>query len=551
MTRASLPLALLLLPIGLIEGQQSMGSATKVQPRGSARVRGVSAATPRIELRDVAREWGITASNYYGGVTAKKHILEMTGNGAGLVDVNNDGNLDIVLVNGARFESGSRPSALYMNRGGGKFVESPLPTTGWSQGVCAGDVDRDGFADLLMTAYGGSQLLINNRQGRFRAALFPADPGAFHAGCSFLDYDRDGDLDVFVASYVAFSLPAVLRAAKIDPCNWLGLAVFCGPRGFASGANRLYRNDGAGRFTDVSKASGVALNGLHYGLGVTAADFDGDGWPDIYVACDSTPSILYRNDRNGAFTDVAVPAGVAYGENGEEQGGMGVAAGDYDNDGRIDIARTNFIDETATTLYRNSGEWFFSDETVASGMAVHTQYVSWGAAWLDIDQDGRKDLIAANGHIYPELKTGYAMPRMLYYNLGNGAFRDVPLPLPPAVSRGLAIGDLDNDGSPEIVIVNQNGSPSVLKNFGDRGNWVSVKLAGNPVGAAVTVTTGGLKQTSTVASGTSYLSQSDFRQHFGVGAAALIDSIEVLWASGSRSAVKNQPVNREIAISAP
>lgn len=526
----------------LAAAQQGMGSSTKVQPRASAKAKAGPPA-PRIDLRDVAREWGITSPNYYGGAASKKHILEMTGNGAGLVDVNNDGHLDIILVNGARFESGSRPSVLYTNRGAGKFVESPLPSSGWAQGVCAGDVDKDGFTDLLITAYGGNQLLRNDR-GQFRAAPFPAVSGAFHTGCAFLDYDRDGDLDVFVSSYVSFSLPAVLKAVSIAPCNWLGLNVFCGPRGFATGTNHLFRNDG-GRFSNVS---GVALKGLHYGLGVTAADFDNDGWPDIYAACDSTPSILYRNNRDGTFTDVAVTAGVAYGENGEEQGGMGVAAGDYDNDGRIDILRTNFIDETAATLYRNLGEWFFADETVPSGMAVNTKYVSWGAAWMDIDQDGHKDLIAANGHIYPELKAGYAMPRMLYYNLRNGAFRDVPLALAPACSRGLATGDLDNDGAPEVVIVNHNGAPTVLKNYGERGNWIRVNA--KAIGAVVKVMAAGLTQTSVVTSGGSYLSQSDFRQHFGLGSAQRVDRIEVLWPDGTKSALENQPANREVTLSA-
>ena len=529
---------------------QGMGSATKAQPRAS--LKSSSAGTPRIDLRDVAREWGITAPNYYGGVASKKHILEMTGNGLGLVDVNNDGNLDIILVNGSRFTGGPHPSVLYTNEGAGKFRESPLPTTGWAQGVCAGDYDRDGFTDLLITTYGGNQLLRNDRRGRFGVQPFPAVPGAFHTGCAFLDYDRDGDLDLFAASYVAFSLPDVLKAPKIDPCNWLGLAVFCGPRGFAGGSNHLFRNDGGGRFTDVSKAAGIALPGLHYGLGATAADFDGDGWLDIYVACDSTPSILYRNNRDGTFTDVAVPAGVAYGENGEEQGGMGVAVGDYDHDGHFDILRTNFIDETAATLYRNLGEWFFADETVSAGMAVNTRYVSWGAAWIDIDQDGWLDAIAANGHIYPEMKSGYAMPRMLYYNLRNGAFRDVSLPLAPATSRGLATGDLDNDGTPEIVIVNHNGPPTVLKNFGERGHWLRVNLkAPNIVGAVVRVTAGGLTQTSVVSSGSSYLSQSDFRQHFGLGAAGVVDSIEVIWPGGTRSVARSQAVNREVTISAP
>lgn len=227
---------------------------------------------------------------------------------------------------------------------------------------------------------------------------------------------------------------------------------------------------------------------------------------------------------------------------------MGVAAGDYDNDGRIDILRTNFIDETATTLYRNLGDWFFSDETVHAGMGVHTRYVSWGAAWVDLDQDGYKDLIAANGHIYPELKSGYTMPPMLYYNLRNGAFRSVDLNLPPACSRGLATGDLDNDGSPEIVIINHNGPPSVLKNFGQRGNWLRVKAA---AGAVITVHAGGIAQTAVVSSGGSYLSQSDFRQHFGLGAALVATRIEVLWPDGSKSSLENQPANREAVFTAP
>ncbi len=527
-----------------------MGSSTKVQPRTSTKAKS-DLLTPRIDLRDVAREWGVTSANHYGGVAAKKHILEMTGNGVGLVDVNNDGNLDIVLVNGARFESGSRPSVLYTNRGGGKFTESVLPTAGWSQGVCAGDVNGDSFTDLLITAYGGNQLLRNDR-GQFRLIPFPATPGAFHTGCSFFDYDRDGDLDLFVSSYVAFSLTDVMKTAKIAPCNWLGLNVFCGPRGFSGGTNHLFRNEGQGRFIDVSSKAGIRLTGLHYGLGVTSADFDDDGWPDIYVACDSTPSILYRNNRNGTFTDVAASAGVAYGENGEEQGGMGVAVADYDHDGRFDILRSNFIDETSTTLYRNLGEWFFTDETVTSGMAVNTKFVSWGTAWLDLDQDGYPDLVTANGHIYPELKSGYAMPLMLYYNLRNGAFRDLPLPITPASSRGLAIGDLDNDGSPEIVIVNHNGPPTVLKNFGDRGNWVRLKLSGGQaIGAVVKVTSGGITQTTVVSSGSSYLSQSDFRQHFGLGTAREVDLVEVTWPNGSHSTLKNQQVNREFVINAP
>ena len=542
--------------------QTGMGSSTKTVPRPSPKVP-ATVALPKIDFRDVAAQFGVTAPNFYGGERTKRHILEMTGNGVALVDYNQDGKLDILLVNGARLDGTSRPSVLYKNTGAGKFVdatvEAGLVTSGWAQGVCAGDYDNDGFTDLLITRYGGN-LLFHNENGRFRSLDFPRTPDAFHTGCTFFDYDRDGKLDLFVASYVAFPLAQAQRGAAT--CSWLGVSVFCGPRGFPTGVNHLFHNDGQGRFRDVSVSAGIRVEGLHYGLGVTSADFDDDGWPDLYVACDSTPSLLYRNQHDGTFAEVAVPAGVAYGGNGEEQGGMGVAVADVDQDGKLDILRSNFIDETATTLYRNLGELFFSDVTVAAGFGINTRFVSWGAQFIDVDQDGRQDLIVANGHIYPELARAQTtdplvMPRLLYWNLG-GAFVDASARSGAGVlaahsSRGLATGDLDGDGSPEIVIVNMNAPPTILKNYGDRGNWLRVRLVGvesnrSAIGAVVRVTAGGVTQTSVVASGSSYLSQSDFRQSFGLGKLTIVERVEILWPRGRREARENVPVNQEIEV---
>ena len=545
--------------------QQGMGSTSKAVPRGSAKS-SINLAPPRIDLRDVAGAFGISAPNYYGGERSKRHILEMTGNGVALIDYNNDGKLDVLLLNGGRLDGTSKPSVLYKNLGGGKFVdatrEAGLATSGWAQGVCAGDIDNDGFTDLFITRY-GDNLLLKNENGRFRAITFPSTPERFNTGCAFVDYDRDGRVDLFVTSYVSFPMAQAQRAPYTPGCNWLGVAVFCGPRGFAGGDSRLFHNEGGGRFRDVSATAGMRVDGLHYGLGVSAADFDGDGWPDIFVACDSTPSILYHNNHDGTFTDIGVEAGVAYGDNGEEQGGMGSAVFDFNHDGKLDIIRTNFMDETASTLYRNTGGDFFINETVNAGLALHTRFVAWGVQPIDVDQDGYQDLIVANGHIYPELggagkRESFEMPRLFYWNLRNGAFRDLTKSAGAGLavarsSRGLAVGDLDGDGSPEIVISNMNAPPSVLKNFGVKGNGLMVRLTGvksnrAAIGAVVTVRASELTQTSVVMSGTSYLSQSDFRQHFGLGKHSRADQIEVLWPSGVKEAVGGAGAGREIHI---
>jgi hypothetical protein len=337
--------------------------------------------------------------------------------------------------------------------------------------------------------------------------------------------------------------------------------VFCGPRGYPGGQNWLYRNLGA-RFQDVSQKAGIALKNLHYNLGVAVADYDDDGWPDIYVACDSTPSILYRNGHDGTFTDIAVPAGVAYGADGQELGGMGTAPGDFDNDGRIDILKTNFIDETPS-LFHNEGEGYFEDATYLAGLGIHTGFVGWGAEFLDFDQDGWRDILMANGHIYPELKGTkigeyFEQSRLLYWNLRNGAFRDVTaeagkalaLPRP---SRGLATGDLDGDGAPETLVINMNAAPGLLKAYGERGNAILVEAIGtksnrSAIGARVTVTNGGLRQVDEVRSGGSYVSQRDFRLHFGLGSAAKVDRLEIRWPAGQMEAFSDVAANQLVRI---
>jgi hypothetical protein len=548
---------------------QGMGGGAKAVARGSTRAR-LDLTSPKVDFRDIAAAAGLTAPNVYGGLTTKKYVLEMTGNGAAVFDFDNDGKPDIFLVNGARLDDHKATSRIYHNEGDGKFRDvtqnSGLTQTGWGQGVCAGDFDNDGLTDLFVTYFGHNVLYRNLGGGRFEDVTgkfgLPTTGERWGTGCAFLDYDRDGYLDLFVANYLEFNLERAELPGANPFCTWKGLRVFCGPRGYPGGHNILYHNRGGRSFADLTQKAGMALSDLHYNLSVVSSDFDDDGWPDIYVACDSSPSLLYRNNHNGTFTEIAVARGVAYGPDGQEQGSMGVAAGDYDNDGRIDIVKTNFIDETST-LYHNEGDAYFDDQTYPGGLGVNTRFVGWGVSFLDIDQDGWKDIFIANGHIYPELagakvNEAFRQPKTVYWNLRNGAFRDItgeagtPLAA-PRVSRGVAVGDLDGDGAPEILIVNMNESPSLLKNFAPRGNALLVEAVGAKsnrcaIGARVIVTSGKLRLTDEVRSGGSYASQSDFRLHFGLGAATKVDQIEIRWPSGAVEKIQDVEAGRCIQV---
>lgn len=559
----------LLAAAALCHGQGMGGSAPSVT-RASARAKS-DLPTPPIDFRDIAASAGLTAPNVYGGIDRKRYILEMTGNGVAVLDYDNDGHRDLFFPGGTRLDaSGTRSThRLYRNGGKANFTDvtasSGIGKAGWGQGACAGDYDNDGHIDLLVTYY-GANALYRNLGGRFEdvtaAVGLPVTGSRWSSSCLFVDYDRDGLLDLFITNYVRFDLDRALAPGSSPFCFWKGLAVFCGPRGFPTGANLLYKNEDGARFRDVTAPAGIQVPDLHYTLGATASDFNDDGWPDIYVACDSTPSLLYLNRRDGSFAESAVPAGVAYGDAGQEQGGMGAAAGDYDNDGRPDIVKTNFMGETPS-LYRNEGDGFFSDSTFAAGLGVHNAFVGWGVQFLDLDHDGWRDIVMANGHIYPELASAkttetYAQRKLVYWNLRNGAFRDVTAAAglgasQPAVSRGLAAADFDGDGSLEIAISNMNAAPSLLRNFASKGNAIIVELVGaksnrSAIGARVAIHAGGRTLVDEVRSGSSYASQSDLRLHFGLGDASKVERIEVRWPNGGSEQVSAVRANQAVVV---
>lgn len=403
---------------------------------------------PRVEFVDVAAQVGLTARHVTGPEQNKEYILESMGSGVALFDYNNDGFLDVFLVNGTTLEGfpkGQEPTNhLYQNSGDGTFKDvtekAKLVRTGWGHGACVGDVDHDGSDDLFVTYYGQNVLYRNKGDGSFvdvteKAGLLQRAT-RWNTGCSFLDYDKDGNLDLFVANYVNFDLQKSI-AKSDEKCIWKGIPVYCGPQGLPSGTNILHHNNGNGTFTDVSIQSGIAQPSPVYGLGSLVSDFDSDGWPDIYVACDSTANVLYHNEGNGKFTDSALLTGTAYNKDGKEQGGMGVSAADYDGDGYFDIVKTNFDGDTPS-LYRNNGDGTFLDVTLGAGLGLYTYYVGWGAGFLDIDHDGWKDIFMVNGHTYPEvdqhkLDRSYRQPRQVYYNRHNGTFLDLSFQAGPGI----------------------------------------------------------------------------------------------------------------------
>ena len=517
------------------------------------------AAKPAAYFTDKAASAGLTMEIVSGGVDKKKYIIETTGTGVAIFDYDNDGWPDIFVVNGTTLDaapsSASPTNHLYRNNHDGTFTDvtekAGVHHTGWGQGVCVGDYDNDGYEDLYVTYYGKNLLYHNNRNGTFTDVTAKAGVGgtgkAWGSGCAFVDYDRDGKVDLMVATYVDLDLASAPTPGERADCLWKGVPVMCGPRGLPWNANLLYHNRGDGTFEDVTKKAQIDKTNGHYGLSVSTLDFDDDGWPDIYVACDSTQSILYHNNHDGTFTDVAVLAGTAFNEDGLEQAGMGSTIGDYNGDGRLDIFKTNFSDDTST-LYGNRGDGTFDDHTAAAGLGLNTKYLGWGTMFLDFDNDGWPDLLLVNGHVYPEvdsqrLGSDYQEPRILYHNLGNGKFRDISASAGPGItepksSRGMAVGDLWNDGRISAVVSNMNAAPGLLVNqAGNENHWVAVETKGTKsnrdgLGARIRVKAGGRVLLDEVRSGSSYISNSDRRVHFGLGAVNKIDWIEVRWPSG-------------------
>jgi hypothetical protein len=486
-----------------------------------------------------------------------------------IFDYDNDGWPDIFLVNGTRLEgspSGQAPSNhLYRNNQDGTFtdvtVKAGLTATGWGQGVCVGDYDNDGWEDLYVTYYGKNRL-YHNEGGVFTEVAEKAgvvgSGKAWGSGCAFVDYDRDGKLDLMVANYVDFDLATAPAPGQRANCVWKGVPVMCGPRGLPGAKNILYHNKGDGTFEDVTAKAHIDRTDGHYSLSVSTLDFDEDGWPDIYVACDSTPSILYRNNHDGTFTDVAVTAGAAFNEDGREQAGMGTTVADFNGDGHLDIFKTNFSDDTST-LYRNNGDGTFTDATSTAGLGLYTQYLGWGTMFFDFDNDGRPDLILANGHVYPEvdsqhLGSTFKEPRILYHNNGDGTFTDISASAGSGIttaasSRGLAVGDLWNDGRMSAVISNMNSAPSLLVNqIRTPNHWIAIRPVGTKsnrdgIGARILVRAGSRTLVDEVRSGSSYISNSDMRVHFGLGAATKIEWAEIRWPSGLVERFAGLPVD--------
>jgi len=554
---------------------------------GRGRAWPLFAETPRpaVAFTDVTAAAGLLrATNVSGDPDDKQFILEEMGGGAAFFDYDHDGWLDIFLVNGTSLDPGVRDrrprSYLFHNNRDGTFTDvtekAGLTHSGWGQGCCVGDYDNDGHDDLFVTYWGKSVLYHNNGDGTFtdvsESAGVAGSPNRWGAGCCFLDYDRDGHLDLFVASYLNFDPATSPRPGQSDYCRYNDIPVPCGPLGFAGGTNVLYRNQGDGTFADVSEASGIArprgpssmvFVGSNwqptgsYGMGAAAADFDNDGWPDIYVACDTAPSLLYRNNKDGTFREVGVPAGCAFDGEGAALAGMGVGVGDFDGDGWLDIVRTNFS-EQVTTLYRNYGG-AFEEMSLRAGLGVNRKYLGFGVDFFDFDNDGWADIFLVNGHVYSQiankkLHLEYREPKVLYRNLGNGRFEDVSAKAGPAIlaenlGRGCAFGDFDNDGDVDILVNNLDGPPTLLRNEGGSGHGsILVKCVGtksnrSAIGARVTVRIGSHAQIREVMSGGSYYSQSDLRLHFGLGRAAVADSLDIAWPSGLKETFKDLPAH--------
>jgi enediyne biosynthesis protein E4 len=523
---------------------------------------------------NVAGKAGIKTKTVYGDEHRNRYLLETTGSGAAFIDYDNDGWEDIFLVNGTRLDgvAGSEQptNRLYRNNGNGTFAEvtakAGLTRSNWGQGVCVGDYDNDGFDDLFISGFGKNALYHNNGNGTFTEVAEKAGVAnnrtRWGSGSAFVDYDRDGLLDLFVASYINLDLKSA-PLPETGPCLYKSVMVACGPPGLAGGVNALYRNNGNGTFTDVSEKAGITKTNGTYSLGVLVADFDNDGWPDIYVANDSSPAALYHNNRNGTFTDIGIEAGCAFSIDGKPQAGMGVTAGDYDRDGWLDIFKTNFAGDTSS-LYHNVGKGVFDDVTFPAGVGVNTRWLGWGCGFLDVDNNGWLDIFLVNGHVYPEVEkltteAGYAQRKVLYRNLQDGRFADVSeqaggAVVEPSPARGCAFGDYDNDGRIDILINPVNAVPELLHaESANQNNWIKIKTVGtksnrNGIGARIKCVTADGTQIDEVRSGGSYYSQNDLRVHFGLGKNQKAVSIEIRWPSGRVETLKDTAANQLIVV---
>ena len=559
----------LLLAVISLQGIFAAAQATRPAKAQTARIK-----PGPVRFEDIAQQDGLNALNVYGGDTHKEFIIETTGNGAIIFDYDNDGWPDIFLPNGSTVEGFAKDKAptghLYHNNHDGTFTDvtarAGLARPGWGQGGCVGDYDNDGYLDLLVTYWGQSVLYHNNGDGTFSdvttkaGLLTPHDE--WSTGCSFVDYDRDGKADIFLARYVDFSYDSVPRPGQGPWCQWKGINVMCGPRGLKPGTNALYHNNGDGTFTEASQKSGILNTTGCYGFTSLTADLSNTGWPDIYVACDSTAGILYHNNQNGTFTDIGKKAGVAYNEDGSEQAGMGLAADDFTHSGYQSIVKTNFSDD-APTLYLNRGDNNFDDVTYRAGLGKIKTWLGWGVQFYDFDNSGWPGILITNGHVYPEvdgkgLGTSYREPKVAYYNLRDGTFANITADAgavlsAPHAGHGMALGDLFNDGHEEALVNNMNERPSLYYNTGPIGNWITLQLIGvksnrAALGAVVTLEQGNDKRAKEVRSGDGYISQSDLRLHFGLGKSPTAEKVVIRWPSGLVETLSDLPANQYYVI---
>jgi hypothetical protein len=556
-----------------LEAVPSFLAAVLLRRRGTALSPEAASLPPFSQFVDVAQAAGLTKVMPYGEGTTATYLTEIMGGGCAFIDYDNDGWMDVFILGGRRLESipPGASNRLYHNNRNGTFTDvtekAGLFDAGWAVGVCVGDYNNDGFEDLFLTYFGQNRLYRNNGDGTFTDVTAQAgllSPTIrFGSGCTFIDYNRDGWLDLFVSNYADVDMAKMPKPSLERPnCNFEGVPVNCGPSGLPLPSHLLYRNNGNGTFTDVSKESGVGALRGSYGLTAAAFDVDEDGWPDIYVACDTTPSLLLMNNHDGTFRDEALLRGVAVSDDGKEMAGMGVGIGDYECNGRLDIVRTHYMNEP-TGLYRNQGKGEFEDVTARAGLIHERRFVSWGVGLFDLDNDGYPDILLVTGQVYPELeavnpKYPRRGPRILFRNLGNGTFLQIPEASQPAldarhVSRGCAFGDFDNDGDLDILIMNQNEAPSLLRNDAPPGNhWIKVRLYGtksnrSALGARVTIRSGNKTQAQEVMSQSSYVSANDPRLHFGLGSTASVD-LEVRWPMGSIEVHNNVPADMLITL---